>query len=313
MADYEVLVAGVGLAGLTAGLFSARYGRSTLVLGGQPGGALLSVAHIPDFPGFPEGVPGYDLCPIVQEQAMVAGAGFGMAGVGALERDGAEWAAMTSDGTVTARSVIVATGSKPRQLGVPGEARLAGRGISHCASCDGPLHRDGIVGVVGGGDSALQEALELTSYVKEVLLFHRGSRFRAQRHYQDRLAESPQISVRLETVVEEILGESRVEGARLRDLSSGDAAVVELRGLFVYVGSAPETAFLDGLLALGPDGHVPTDPWMRTRLPGLYAAGSVRADSAAQAVTAAGDGATAAIAAHRDLDASRCAPSGRSC
>src|SRR5205085_1814571 len=150
---------------------SARHGHSTVVLAGQPGGALLSVTKIDDFPGFPEGVPGYDLCPLAQEQAMTAGASFRMAELETLEpTESGGWQASADGATGTARAAIVATGSRPRSLGVPGEDRLTGHGISHCASCDGPLNRDRVVGVVGGGDSALQETLELAGYVKEVVL-----------------------------------------------------------------------------------------------------------------------------------------------
>src|SRR5581483_9263685 len=177
--DYEVLVAGSGVAGLTAGLFAARHGRSTVVLGSQPGGALLSITRIDDFPGFPEGVAGYDLGPILQEQALAAGAEFSMSELDGLRQVGGGWEALRAEGPVTARTVILATGTEPRALGLPGEERFAGRGISHCASCDGPLHRQNVVGVVGGGDSALLEALELAQFAEGVVVLHRGSELRA--------------------------------------------------------------------------------------------------------------------------------------
>jgi thioredoxin reductase (NADPH) len=300
-ADCEVLVVGGGLAATTAALFSARHGHATVVLAGQPGGALLSVTRIDDFPGFPEGVAGYDLCPLAQEQAMAAGASFRMAELETLEPVDGGWQAGADGAAVTARAVIVASGSRPRTLDVPGEERLAGRGISHCASCDGPLHRDGVVGVVGGGDSALQESLELAGFAAEVVLIHRGATFRAQQVYQDGIAAAPQISVRYRTVVEEVLGDDRVTGVRVRELADGATSELALGALFVYAGAVPHTSFLEGVVPLGPEGHVATDPWMRTEQPGLFAAGAVRADSAAQAITAAGDGATAAVAAHRYL------------
>lgn len=301
MAEYEVAVAGGGLAGLTAALFAARCGRSTVVLSSVPGGPLLSVTRIEDFPGFPDGVAGYELVPLVQDQALAAGAVFEMAELEGLEPADGGWSLATEAGELRAGAVIVATGSTPRELGVPGEERLTGHGISHCASCDGPLYRDRVVGIVGGGDSALQEALELAEHVREVFVFHRGTAFSAQETYRQRVLESSRITIRYQTVVEEILGEEAVAGVRAQDLATGGIADVELAGLFVYIGTVPRTELLRDLLPLDDHGRVPTDGWMRTELPGLLAAGDVRSESAAQAVAAAGDGATAALAAHSYL------------
>lgn len=302
MTDFEIAVAGGGLAGLTAALFAARCGRSTVALtGGPSGGPLLSIERIEDFPGFPEGIPGYELLPLVQEQAAGAGTEFQMTEVESLEAAGDGWSLTTGRGELRAGAVIVATGSRTRELGVPGEERLTGRGISHCASCDGPLYRDRVVAVVGGGDSALQEALALAAHAQEVIVFHRGPAFSAQQTYRQRALESPRISVRYRTIVEEILGEQAVTGLRTRDLATGEVAHVEVAGLFVYIGAVPLTGFLPDRLQLDDRGRVPTDSWMRTELPGLLAAGDVRSESAAQAVAAAGDGATAALAAHRYL------------
>jgi thioredoxin reductase (NADPH) len=302
MRDYDVVIAGGGLAGLTAGLFAARHGHSTLVLvSGVPGGHLISTEKIEDFPGFPEGVAGYDLCPMVQEQAANQGAAFEMAEVQALAAQDGAWLVDTSAGSYHARTVVIAVGSRPKLLGVPGEERLLGRGVSHCASCDGPLYRGRSVGVVGGGDSALQEALTAADHAGQVVLFHRRATFSAQQTLQQRVLSRPIIAVRLNTTVEEVLGEAAVTGVRVRDGATGEAAVVDLAGLFVYVGLEPNTAFLRGVLPLTETGHIVTDAWMRTELPGVFAAGDIRRDSAAQAITAAGDGATAAIAAHQYL------------
>src|SRR5688572_28836750 len=310
MTRYDILVVGGGLAALTAGLFAARAGRSTLVLEpAVPGGHLVNVTKIEDFPGFPDGVSGYELGPNTQMQAMNHGAEFAMAEVQALARDGddpsGDWLVTTTDGEHRAGAVIVASGSHARALGVPGEERLAGRGISHCASCDGPIYRGQTVGVAGGGDSALQEALTLAEHVGKVLVFHRGEAFAAQQTYQQRVEDERKIEVCYQTEVREILGETEVTGVRVHDLASGTERTVELSCLFIYVGLAPNSGFLDGLLQLDEAGRVPTDIWMRTALPGLFAAGDVRRDSASQAITAAGDGATAAIAADRYLRARR--------
>lgn len=300
MSDYDVIIIGSGLAGLTAGLFAARHGLSTLILEANiPGGHLISIDKIEDFPGFPEGIAGYDLCPNVQRQAAEHGAEFQRAEVIGLAPQDRLWTVITADSRHRAKAVIVATGSSLKELGVPGETKLLGRGVSHCASCDGPLYNGRTVGVLGGGDSALQEALALTNYAERVLVFHEGSEFSAQRTYQQRVLSEAKITSRYRTVVEEVLGDNAVSGVRVRDLATKKVSQVDLAGLFVYIGMKPNTAFLRTILKLAESGHVPTDHWMKTERDGLYAVGDIRRDSAAQAIAAAGDGATAAVAAWR--------------
>ena len=303
MADsYDVAIAGGGIGALTAAVHSARMGRSTLVVGGRaPGGLLLSIERIDGVPGFPEGVAGYELCPMLQEQAADDGAEIRIADLEGLEPAGEAWRLQTSDGEVQARAVILATGARLRSLGVEGEERLQGRGVSHCASCDAPLMRDRTVGVVGGGDSALQEALTLADAVGEVIVLHRGDALTAQAAYREPALAHPKISVRYATVVEEILGEDAISGVRTRDVASGDTQDLELGGLFIYVGLAPNTEYLSGLIELDDDGRIPTDATMQTELAGLFAAGIVRRDSLGQAAISAGEGAAAAKAAHRHL------------
>ena len=331
-----MVVIGGGLAGLTAALFSARYGHSTLVIESTaPGGHLINIGKIEDFPGFPEGVAGYDLCPMVQEQAEQYGAQFEMAGVESLEQvgpiHGADptsrgWAVVTSQGRHRVSTVIVASGAHSRDLGVPGETRLCGKGVSHCASCDGPFFRGRTVGVVGGGDHALQEALTLAELAGNVIVLNPGASFSGQETYRRRVAEHNAIEARHHVDVLEVLGETVVTGVRIREHETGTEGELELAGLFVYAGLVPNTAFLRGetpvagtpksddgngtggrvaLLPLAPDGRIPVDGWMRTALPGLFAAGDVRDGSAGHAITSAADGATAAVAAHRYL--SECA------
>lgn len=300
MSDYDVIVVGSGLAGLTAGLFAARYGLSTLVLESNiPGGHLISIEKIEDFPGFPDGIAGYDLCPTVQRQAADQGAEFQRAEVENLRPEGPFWSVITDEERHRGKAVIVATGSALKELGVPGEAKLIGRGVSHCASCDGPLYNEKTVGVVGGGDSALQEALTLANYAASVLIFTQEESFDAQFSYVQRALSQPKIEARHRTAIEVVLGDDVVSGVRVRDLESNESLQIDLAGLFVYVGMKPNTAFLKDLVHLSDSGHVPTDGWMRTEREGLYAAGDIRQDSAAQAITCTGDGATAAIAAYR--------------
>jgi thioredoxin reductase (NADPH) len=302
MTSFDIVVVGGGMAALTAGLFGARAGRSTLVLEpAVPGGHLVNIAKIEDFPGFPDGVSGYELGPNTQMQAMNAGTEFAMSEVTRLAPAGDRWLVTTTDGDYEAGAVIVASGSHARMLGLPNEERLLGHGISHCASCDGPLFRGQTVGVVGGGDSALQEALTLAEHVGRVMLFHRGDTLTAQDTYVQRVQDARKVEVCRQTEVRAILGEDELTSVQVRDLATDTERTVELVGLFVYLGLAPNTGFLDDLLPLDADGRIPTDIWMQTARPGLFAAGDVRQDSASQAITAAGDGATAAIAADRYL------------
>jgi len=305
MTDVEVLVAGGGIAGLTAGLTAARLGRSTLVLtGGVPGGLLLSINVIEGLPGFPEGVPGYELCPLAEEQAAAAGAAFRPDELRGLTRNGDGWHVATNGGAVTAGAVVLATGSRLRALGVPGEERLRGSGVSHCASCDAPLLRDRTVGVVGGGDSALQEALTLADAARRVTILHRGDTLQAQAAYRRRIAAHERVEVRFGTTVDEVLGDGAVTGVRTRDAATGEAGELELDALFVYVGLEPNTGFDAGDLGRDPSGLVTTDAGLQTTLPGVFAAGICRAGAAGRAAASAGDGATAATGAHRHLGGS---------
>jgi thioredoxin reductase (NADPH) len=300
----DVLVVGGGIAGLTAALFAARCGRSTVVLIPlAPGGTLLNIEQIEDFPGFPDGIAGFELGPIVQEQAEKHGAVMRMAEIDRLQGVNGEWNATAGMEHYRARSVVLATGTRPRSLGIEGEEHLAGRGVSHCASCDGPLFRGRTVGVVGGGDSALQEALTLSEHAARVLVFHRGAGLRAQETYASRVDAHDAIDVRLHAEVEAILGESSVEGLRVRDLESGLTEDIGVSGVFVYVGAEPETDVFGAHVQLDSDGRIVTDTTLSAGLPGLFAAGDVRSGSSGQAVAAAGDGAAAAMAAHRYLAA----------
>lgn len=299
------MIAGGGIAGLTAGLVSARLGHKTLVLTGDVlGGLLLSIEKIEGFPGFTDGVPGYELCPMAQEQAVAAGVEFATTHLQRIETQDGRWRVTTGKGDVVARAVILATGSTLKELGVSGETRLRGKGVSQCASCDAPLVRNQTVAVVGGGDSALQEALTLAEFASRVIILHRGAALSAQATYRDRASAHPKIEIRCGIVVDEVLGENKVSGVRARD-ASGAIADLAVAALFVYIGLQPSTAFLQGRMKLDPSGRIPTDGRMRTELPGVFAAGVVRSGSPGRAVASAGEGATASVAADRylaDLD-----------
>ena len=296
--EFDVLVIGGGLAGLTAGMYAARYGLNTGVMEQMMGGAqIINLEKIENFPGFPEGIAGAELGPAAQEQAMNAGAQFVMAEATRVSQDG-DYKVVTSDaGEYRAKAVIVAAGSSLREMGIPGETEFYGRGVSHCATCDGPMFMGETVGVVGGGDSAADEALTLTDYAGKVLLFHRRGELRAQQVLQERLMGNRKIEVYWNTLVEEVIGEDTVSGVRVRNVITNLVETVGLTGLFVYVGLDPNSAMVNGLANLDNSGHIQVNLSMETGVPGLYAVGDIRQNSAAQLVASAGDGATAAVAA----------------
>jgi thioredoxin reductase (NADPH) len=302
MQDFDLIVVGAGVAGLTAAVTGARHGLKTAVvekLG--PGGQIVTATKIENFPGFPQGIGGYELGPLLHEQAEEAGAEFMLDTVEALAIDGDHRILRCAGDELRARAVVIAAGSALRSLGIPGEERLAGKGVSHCASCDGPFFRGQAVCVVGGGDAAVDEALVLAEHASAVTVFHRGAALTAQQALRDRLAAAGTITVAPGTIVEEILGDDSVTGVRLRDLAGGTTRDEMLAGVFVFVGLEPNSAFLRGVLALDHAGHVETDVMMRTSLDGVFAAGDIRAHSVAQLAASCGDGATAAIAAYRYL------------
>jgi thioredoxin reductase (NADPH) len=299
--ECDVVIAGGGIAGLSAGVTAARLGRKTLVLTGDvPGGQLMSIEKIEGYPSFSEGVPGYDLCPMLQDQAAAAGAEFMMTGLERLDAQDGQWRVTTGEGDILARAVIVATGSSLKKLDIPGEERLTGNGVSQCASCDAPLFRDRIVAVVGGGDSAMQEALTLAAFAAKVIVLHRGDALIGQASYRDRVTAHQKIDIRFNTVVIEILGEAKVTGLRTRQ-SRDAAADLEVAAIFAYIGLRPNTAVLQDRLSLDGAGRIPTDGWMRSELAGVCAAGTVRSQSPCRAVSAAGDGASAAVTIDRYL------------
>ena len=301
--EYDVAVVGGGTAGMTAGLYASRAGLKTVLLERMmPGGQIVNAEKIENLPGFPDGVSGAELGGLLQEQASRYGLEQELSEVTGLEPDGPDWAVHTYDGDIKAKAVIVAGGSTLRKLGVPGEEKLTGAGVSYCATCDGAFFTDEVVGVIGGGDSALDEALVLTEFASSVMIFHRREAFRGQKVLQDRVLSHSKVEVRWNTVIDSVLGEEQVEGVGITDVLTGEPSRVDLSGVFIYVGLEPSTSFLEGVLPLDNAGHIPTDIWMRTPRPGLLAAGDIRQNSAAQLASAAGDGATAAIAAQRYVE-----------
>ena len=299
--EYDVLIIGGGVAGLTAGLYASRAGLKTALLERMmTGGQIINAERIENFPGFPDGISGADLGARMLDQATKYGLEVRLSEVMGLRQGSPAWAVDTYDGTVSARSVVMAGGSTLRKLGVPGEEELHGAGVSYCATCDGAFFIDQVVGLIGGGDSALDEAMTLTEFASKVLMLQRANSFTGQKVLQDRVLSHPKVEVRWNTSVDAVLGEGQVEGVNVTELTSGETSRIDLSGVFIFVGLEPNSLYLADLLRLDNVGHVPTDIWMRTPLPGLLAAGDIRQSSAAQLVTS--DGATAAIAAQRYVE-----------
>ena len=301
--EYDLVVIGGGLAGLSAALTGARLGRSVAILtGGAIGGQLVSIEKIEGVPGFSGGVPGYDLCPISQEQADAAGVVFVLAEADALEPEGDGWRIASAEGELRARGVVIATGTSIAKLGVPGEERLVGRGVSECASCDAPLLRGKTAVVAGGGDSAMQEALTLAEHLEKVIMLERGPALTGQASYRDQVTSNPKIEIRVGQEIAEILGEDGVTGVRVRE-ESGDETVQESSAVFAFVGLVPNTGLVQGLAPLDETGRLVVDAAMRSPVKGLAAAGNVRQGSPHRAAAAMGDGAAAAVALDRYLAA----------
>ena len=296
--DYDVLIIGGGLAGLTASIYSARYGLSTGVIELMMGGAsIINLEKIENFPGFVEGISGAELGPAAQEQAMNVGVDFIMAEASGIKTDGDYKVVSTDSGDYRAKAVIVAAGSQLRHLGIPGEEEFNGRGVSHCATCDGPMFMGETVGVVGGGDSAADEALTLTEYAEKVMVFHRRDELRAQKILQDRLLRNPKIEMVWNAELQEIIGEDTVSGVKIKNVVTNHEETIGLTGLFVYVGLEPNSGIAAAVSKTDNAGHIDVNLSMETSTQGVYAVGDIRQSSARQLVASAGDGATAAVGA----------------
>ena len=300
MADYDVIIIGGGTAGFSAGLYSSRLGMKTLLVERLiPGGQIINVERIEDYPGLPDGISGADFSSKVQEQAIASGTEFAMSEVMGLRKSGHVWIVDTYEGEKISKSIIVAGGSTLKKLNVPGENELVGAGVSYCATCDGAFFIDQRVCVVGGGDSALQEAITLTGFASKVDVFCRSSSLHAQQTLQDRITGHEKILVHLNVEVQEIYGDGVVEGISLLKTLSGEFIRVNLDGVFIFVGLTPSTDYLRNLLETDESGHIKTDINLQTSEKGIFAAGDIRANSASQLISSAGDGATAAVNAKK--------------
>ncbi len=303
---YDLVIIGAGPAGLTAGIYASRAGLKTLLLEKAfAGGQMVSTFQIENYSGFPEGIGGTELTALMQAQVEKLGLSLTTLEVKEIipQADGS-LLLKHSQGTLITRSLIIASGAQPRLLGVPGEERLRGRGVSFCATCDGAFFRDESLVVVGGGNSALDEAIFLTRFASQVTIVHRRNKLRAEKFLQEKAFQNPKIKFIWDSVVTEVGGENKVEYVRLKNVKNGQSSQIPVGGVFMYIGLTPNTGFLGGLVPLDKQGFIPTGEDMATQIPGVFAAGDVRSKEVRQIATAVGDGAIAAIMAEKYLEAS---------
>lgn len=301
---YDVIIIGGGPAGLTAGLYTSRARLKTLLVEkGIPGGQMATTYWIENYPGFEEGISGLELSRKMEKQAKKFGLEVRIGRIEKIVSNDKEKLLATDDGSeISTKVIIIATGAEPKKLYVDDEDRLRGRGVSYCATCDGAFFRNKKIAVIGGGDSALEEALFLTRFAEKVFIVHRRDKFRATKIYQDRVLAESKIRLILDSVIEKIEGDEIVHGIRVRNLKSNKSEVIPVSGVFIYIGNHPNTEFLNGLVNLDSYGFIITDGKMATSVQGIFAAGDVRSNFLKQISTAVGDGALTAVSAERYIE-----------
>ena len=301
MSKYEVIIIGGGPAGLTAGLYTSRAGlKSLLIERGIFGGQIVNARQVDNYPGFPEGISGFELASLMHEQAIKYGLETINATVTAI-KPASDYSVITAEGNFEAEAVIIAAGSEYRKLGVPGEDELLGRGVSYCATCDGFLFRDLDVAVVGGGDTAITDALELSEHASKVYIIHRRDQLRAGQILGKKALARTKLEPVWNTVVEEIIGENKVSALNLRNVKTGEITNLEVAGVFVAIGFEPNSQSFADIVELDENGLIKTDELMATSAPGIFAVGDIRKNSPRQVAGAVGDGATAALSAFKYL------------
>lgn len=300
---YDVIIIGGGPAGLTAGLYNARARLNVLLLERlAPGGQVLTTDWVENYPGFPEGISGFELMDRMKTQAETFGLKIQSDEVTGLELSPTRKVVLTAAGPLECKAVILCCGAMWKKLGIEGEDRLMGKGISFCATCDGPFYRDQEVAVIGGGDTAVEEAIFLTRFVSKVHLVHRRDKLRAARVLQERAMAQEKIEFIWDSVPVRILGEQEVEGIELKNVKTQEVFQKKAQGVFVFIGTLPNTDIVKGLLQLDGNGFVVTDDNMQTSVPGVFAAGDMRSKLFRQISTAVGEGATASYAVEKYLE-----------
>jgi thioredoxin reductase (NADPH) len=311
MSTRDVIIIGSGPAGLTAAIYTARANLQPLIIEGepsstsdQPGGQLMLTTEVENFPGFPEGIMGPELMMRFREQAQRFGAEFLTAKATAIDFSERPFKVWVRDELFTANSIIVSTGAQSLMLGLDAEARLLGHGLSTCATCDGFFFRGHEIAVVGGGDSAVEEATFLTKFASKVIMIHRRDHLRASKIMQDRALSNPKIEMLWNTVVDDLVGTDKLEGAVVRNIVSGEVSTLPVTGMFVAIGHRPNTDLFTGVLDMEDSGYLVTRPGSSyTNIEGVFACGDVQDHTYRQAITAAGSGCMAAIDAERWLEA----------
>ncbi len=301
---YDVVIIGGGPAGLTAGIYAARSGLKTIILEEKVfGGQIVFSADLENYPGFPEGISGMEIIDKFLEQAKKFEVEISYDGVEKIENDiSCKRVILTNKSCITAKTVILATGASADRLGCPGEAKFLGKGVSYCATCDGAFFKGKTVAVVGGGDSALEEALYLANLVKKIYLIHRRDQFRAVKILQDRVKKNNKIEIVFDSVVKEILGDKFVKGVLVENVKTKQQSRLDIDGIFIYIGLTPNSKFVSDLIQTDEYGYIITNEEMETNIPGIFAAGDVRKKSLRQVITACADGAIAASNAQKYIE-----------
>ena len=301
MSEYEVVIVGGGPAGLTAGLYASRAGLKTLLLeSGLFGGQMVNARLVENYPGFPDGISGSELGSLMHRQATKYGLEIVIDEVTDITV-GKSHHILTNDENFESEAVIITAGSKYRKLGVIDEEKFLGRGVSYCATCDGFFFRGRDVAVVGGSDTAISDALELSHHANKIYVIHRRDQLRAGQLLQQRAFAEPKIEFIWDSVVEEIVGDQLVSSLRLRNVKTNQLSTLEVAGIFVAVGLQPNSQYFVGIVELDGTGHIITDTMMATSVPGIFAAGDIRSNSARQIAAAVGDGVIAATSAFKYL------------
>jgi thioredoxin reductase (NADPH) len=301
--EYDVLIIGGGPAGLAAGLYAGRSMLKTRLFEKELIGGQASITDIiENYPGFPEGISGFELAEKMREQAQKFDVELDMNEVTSADLSGALKKVTTSDGEYTAKAIIIASGVRPTKLDVPGAAALTGRGISYCATCDGPFFRDKRVMVIGGGNSAVEEAIYLTKFASKVTIVHRRDQLRAEKIVQDRAFKNDKVDFLLDSVLSGVSGENSVSGVTVKNVKTGEEKEVGIEGIFVFVGNIPNTELFAGALDMDEAGYITTDDTLMASIPGIFAAGDVRKNNLKQVVWAAAEGALAAVSAEKFIE-----------